>query len=144
MPGGFILIGALAALLIAPPPPDVADVGPRVAAAMAAAQNLQGPLDGSWLLRDAAGHPLYRFEIVDPAGGRGPLIGAWQDLRDGAHGVDTGFIATLRRGGQSLQLEFSSDGGRSTTLRLTRRSPGVWSGRLIEGGGAQSVVLRRN
>ena len=139
MIGGFILIGALAALLTAPPPPGAADVGPRVAAAMAAAQNLQGPLDGSWLLRDSAGRPLYRFEIVDPAGGRGPLTGAWRDAR----GSGAGFIATMRRGGQSLQLEFAPGDGRAT-LRLTIQSPEVWIGRLIEGGAGRSVVLRRN
>jgi len=139
MTGSSLLI-ALAALLIASPPPAPPDVGPRIAAARAAAQGLQGPLDGSWLLRDAAGRPLYRFEIVDPAGGRGPLTGAWRDARD----AGAGFIATMRRGGQSLQLEFSSGGEAATRLRLIERSPGVWTGQMMENGARRSVVLRRN
>ncbi|MDQ2859433.1 MAG: hypothetical protein M3T55_01635 [Pseudomonadota bacterium] len=143
MTGGFIAIGALAVLLIAPPRPDAADVGPRVAAAQAAAQKLQGPLDGSWLLRDAAGRPLYRFEIVDPAGGRGPLTGAWGDAR-GRREVNAGFIELLSRRAQGLRIRFRAGEEPVISLRLIERSPGAWTGRLNEGGVERAVAMRRN
>ena len=123
-------VSMLAVLLAASMQPAQPDVGPRISAALSAAQTLQGPLDGAWLLRDAAGRPLYRFEIVDPADERGPLTGAWRDAR----GAGAGFIATMRRGGHSLQLEFSVDGEAATRLRLIERSPGVWTGQMTENG----------
>ncbi len=140
MVGAPILIGALTVLLNVAPPPNRPDVGPRIAAAMAAAQNLQGPLDGAWVICDAAGRPLYQFQIVDPAGGHGPLTGAW---RDGSGGGGAGFIARIRRIGRTLRLEFAPGDRPPVTLRLRRRSPGVWGGWTIEDGARRAVVLRR-
>lgn len=131
---------ALAALLSAAPSPSRADVGPRIAAAVVAEQRLLGPLDGAWALRDAAGRPLYRFEIADPAGGLGPLTGAW---RDGRGGAGAGFIARIWRTGRTLRLEFTPGGRLPVTLRLMGRSPGAWRGWMIEDGARRPVVLRR-
>ena len=127
---------ALASFLIASPPRNGADVGPRVAAAMAAAQSLQGPLDGAWLLRDTAGRPLYRFEIVDPAGGRGPLSGALRDMAGAA-----GAVADMRRSGRTLLFALTPPGGPVTTLRLARISRGVWMGRMAAGRTHRAVRL---
>jgi hypothetical protein len=129
----------LAALLTAWTPPDAVDTGARIGAAMAAEQRLQGPLDGGWTLRDDAGRPLYRFELVDPAGGRGPLTGAWRDPGGGA-----GVIADARRGGRTLRIDFAPAGGEPTALRLTERSPRLWTGRMIAGATRRAVVLRRD
>jgi len=135
------MIGALvlAAQLAAGTPPDSPDTGARIGAAMAAEQSLQGPLDGGWTLRDAAGRPLYGFELADPAGGQGPLTGAWRDP-GGAAGV----IIDARRDGRRLRIAFATAGGRPTALRLTERSPGLWTGRMMAGATRRAVVLRRD
>ncbi len=131
---------AMAILLSGAPAPNGADVGLRIAAAVATAQSLQGPLDGGWVIRDAADRPLYRFQIVDPAGDHGPLTGAWRDRRGGAR---AGFIVRIRRTGRTLRLEFTPGGRPPVTLRLRSRAPGVWSGWIIEDGARRAVVLRR-
>ena len=133
------LIGALTVILAASAPPESPDVGARVAAAMTAEQSLQGPLDGAWLVHDAGGRPLYRLQIVDPAGGQGPLTGAWRDAR----GEAAGFIARIRRTARILRLEFPPAGDQVITLHLKERSPDVWSGLIIKDGVRRAVVLRR-
>ena len=134
------MIGALAASSPAAPP----DVGPRIAAAVTAEQRLQGPLDGAWLLADAAGPPLFRLQIVDPAGRQGPLTGAWRDVRaTTTRGAAVGFIEAMRGTGQTLRLDFTPAGRPAVTLRLTRRSPGAWAGWMTEGDARRPVVLRR-
>jgi hypothetical protein len=135
---------ALAALLNAAPPPEAVDTGARIDAAMAAEQGLQGPLDGGWTLRDDDGRPLYRFEMVDPAGGHGPLTGAWRDMGVGAQAGGVGVITDMRLEGRNLRLEFATGGGPVATIRLRERSPSLWAGRLSAGGAARSVVLRRD
>ena len=135
---------ALAALLHAAPPPEAVDTGARIDAAMAAEQSLQGPLDGGWTLRDGDGRLLYRFEIVDPAGGHGPLTGAWRDMGADAPGGGAGVIAGMRREGRSLRFEFATGGGPAATVRLRERSPDLWVGRIIASGAARTVVLRRD
>lgn len=132
---------ALAGLLAAAEPPAPADIGVRIAAAQAAAQSLQGPLDGGWTLTDAAGAPFYTFEIVDPAGGHGPLTGVWRDERGGTKA--TGPIADSRRRDRRLWLDFTPDAGGVIRLRLEERSVGVWSGRMVWNGRSRVVVLRR-
>jgi hypothetical protein len=134
---------ALAGLLHAAPPTEAVDTGARIDAAVAAEQSLQGPLDGGWTLRDGGGRPLYRFEMVDPAGGHGPLTGAWRDMGGGAQGGGVGVIADMRREGRSLRFEFANGGG-TATVRLRERSPDLWVGRIIAGGAARTVVLRRD
>ncbi|MGI8841696.1 MAG: hypothetical protein ACR2F8_13090 [Caulobacteraceae bacterium] len=136
------MIGAVAfaVVLNAAPAPELPDIGARIAAAGAAEQGLQGPLDGSWVLGDTAGRLLYRLQIVDPAGGHGPLTGAWSDARGG---VGTGFIARIRRTARTLRLEFTPSGRPPVTLRLRSGSPGVWSGWTIDDGARRAVILRR-
>lgn len=141
--GAALLTGVFIGVLGASSPAAPPDVGPRIAAAMTAEQHLQGPLDGAWVLRDAAGRPLYCFEIVDPVGGLGPVTGAWRDGRGVARGVRTGFIAWIRRAGRTLRLDFAPAGRPAVTLRLRGRSPGVWTGWMTEGGVRRAVVLRR-
>ena len=128
---------ALAGLIAAGTPPDAADTGARIGAAMGAEQSLQGPLDGGWTLIDAAGRPLYRFELVDPAGRRGPLTGAWRDMAAAA-----GLIAGVRRRGRTLRLDFTPAGGLHATVRLTERSPVLWGGWMIAGQTRRAVALK--
>ena len=75
---------ALAAVLPAGPPGELAGDATfeaRISQSVAAAQRLQGSVDGQWLLFDAKGVRLYRPRLVDPPGGHDPLQGAWLDLR---------------------------------------------------------------
>ncbi len=133
---------AVAVILTASAPQAPTDVGPRIAAARAVAQSLQGLLDGPWLLQDSAGRPLCRLEIVDPAGGHGPLVGAWRDARAGPD-ARGGFIERISRTPRGLWVQFRSRDGSITSLRLTRRSPDLWTGRMIEAGADRPVALRR-
>ncbi|MEO9211530.1 MAG: hypothetical protein ABI242_00085 [Caulobacteraceae bacterium] len=136
----MIAAAALVGLLVVAEPPRAVDVGARVAAAQAA-QSLQGPLDGGWTLTDAAGAALFTFEIVDPAGGHGPLTGAWRDERGEAKA--TGLIADPRRRGRRLWFDFVPDGGAVVRLSLEERSAETWSGRMIRNGRSRAVGLRR-
>jgi hypothetical protein len=136
-----VLLAALwaGALAAAPPPPQSPAVGPRIAAALAAEQSLQGPLDGEWRLGDAAGRVLYRLQFVDPAGRRGPLTGAWLEPRRGT----SGFIAAIRWTGRLLRLDLVSGGGPAVSVSLRERRSGLWTGWMTAGGARRPVVLRR-
>ncbi len=80
-----------ATILPIPPPEPEAPAGVelskaqvyelRVKGSIAAAQNLQGPLDGGWNIAGTDGGQLYALQIVDKAGGYGELEGAWRDVR---------------------------------------------------------------
>lgn len=124
---------ALALAAIAAPALAQDVVGKQIAASAAAAQALQGPLDGSWILADRRGETLFTLEIGDPPM-RGALACAWRDP-SGARGY-----ADCRRQGQRLEVRLAA-GGR---VRLERYGPGVWRGVLIRGGRAQAVTLRRS
>jgi hypothetical protein len=107
----------------------------------AAAQALQGPLDGGWTLRDAGRRPLYAFQITDPAGGIGPVDAAWRAAGpSGAIGV----ASAIARQGKRLTITFTPEGAAGAAeVRLTRRRAGVWSGRLTEDGRTRRVTLVR-
>jgi hypothetical protein len=125
----------LLALLAAPPAPT----GERIAAAAAAAQALQGPLDGTWLLSAAGGRTLYLFQIVDPVTGGAGLQGAWRDLE----GARSGFIDEVHCGGGRLALRFGDQGG-AIDVSLRPKRGGEWSGWLRRGDQRVAVTLRRN
>jgi hypothetical protein len=145
------MIGLLAALVLATSPEARAadpsstqnpgDFDTRMRASAAAAEALQGPLDGSWALRDASGGPLYVFEITDPAGGTGPTDAAW---RDGGASSALGMVTTIARQGGHLLIVFTRSGaaGASET-RLTRRGAGLWTGWLTAEGRTRPVMLVR-
>ncbi len=129
----------LVALSIAATPP-AADVGARLRESGAAAQALQGPLDGTWTLRDNRGGAPLVLQITDPAGG-GPLEAAWRE--PGAAGA-AGLIETIARRGGRLSISFvRSDGADPVGLTLKRRGAGLWSGDLVEGRLSRPVTLRR-
>ena len=137
------MIGLLAALAIAatPPEPDAAAFEARMKASAAAAQALQGDLDGTWTLRDGHGRPLYVFQITDPAGGAGPLEAAW---RSAGTASGMGLIDDIDRRGGRLVLRFTPDAGPSpTAVRLTRRGAMSWTGWVEHGGQTRRVILAR-
>ena len=100
-----------ARILPIPPPEPEAPAAPgaylttaqiyelRVKGSIAAAQNLQGPLDGGWRVTGAQGGELYALQIVDKAGGASELEGAWRDVRRPGSVGSTGLIDDLRRAG---------------------------------------------
>ncbi|AVQ04576.1 hypothetical protein B7G68_21185 [Caulobacter segnis] len=112
----------------------------RVRGSIAAAQNLQGPLDGQWRVAGPDGTPLYALQIVDKAGGGAPLEGAWRDLRRTGAPGSTGLIDDLQRDGEGLSARFTAqEGGQASTLSLRPDADGRWSGQLVEAGAAASV-----
>ena len=129
----------LVALVIAAMPP-VTDVGARLRESGAAAQTLQGPLDGTWTLSERRHGALLLFQITDPAGG-GPLEAAWRE--PGGAGA-AGLVETIARRGDRLSISFARfNGAVLAGLGLRRLGRGVWSGHLVEGGHASPVTLRR-
>jgi hypothetical protein len=134
---------ALALSLAAAPAPaphaDANDLGTRMRDSAAAAQVLQGPLDGSWTLSDEHGRALYMLQITDPVGGAGPLEGAW---RTGGKTTAEGLIETIRRRSDFLTIQFLADGG-VVRVHLRRRANGTWSGEANDKGRPLQVALRR-
>ncbi len=113
----------------------------RVKGSIAAAQGLQGPLDGGWILRGADGVALYSLQIADPAGGYGPVEGAWRDLRRPGAVGSTGLIDSIERtydGGAAVR--FMPKAGVGSTLALNVGPDGTWSGRLTEDGAPSTTV----
>lgn len=137
---------------ILPIPPPEAKIGPdgeptkaqvyelRVKGSIAAAQSLQGPLDGAWRITGADGTQVYALQLVDKAGGLGELEGAWRDVRRPGTVGSTGLIDELRREGEDIILRFSPKGGQTTTLTLKSSGYERWSGLLAENGGTVAVV----
>ncbi|USQ96086.1 hypothetical protein [Caulobacter sp. RL271] len=112
----------------------------RVKGSVAAAQNLQGPLDGAWRIAGADGGQLYALQIVDKAGGAGELEGAWRDLRRPGSVGSTGLIEDLRRDGDTITARFSPKVGESSVLTLRSTVEERWSGELAENGANIAVV----
>jgi hypothetical protein len=116
----------------------------RIRASVAAAQSLQGPLDGRWTLYDAEGRGLFVFQFVDPAGGRGPLEGVWRDLRRPPGSLAYGMVVSLASDGTTLTAAFAPrPGGPLVTLNLQGLADGRWSGELTDTGAKLPVTLRR-
>ncbi|MGH7024264.1 MAG: hypothetical protein ACREEB_11835 [Caulobacteraceae bacterium] len=110
-------------------------IGERIASSAAAAESLQGPLDGTWTLKDARGRTLAVFQIGDPAAG-GPLQCAWRGP-NGALGP-----ANCRRERGRLSLRFQADGA-PARARLRRVRSGDWRGLAWGAGRARAVTLRK-
>jgi len=117
----------------------------RIRDAAAAAESLQGPLDGGWTLVAASGQALYAFQFVDKPGGQDPPEGVWRDLRRPAGPGDIGPIDSLARGPGVLTLSFAAKPGQpAVAVELKSSEGGGWSGRLHEAGVAINVMMRRN
>jgi len=119
------------------------DFGERIGASAAAAQALQGPLDGGWSLVGPGNRTLFVFEFIDPAGGRGPVSGVWRDPNRASGAQDGGLFTQIARSGRTLRLTFSPPGGRGAAIALHRTAGEMWVGRLILEGANYTVRLRR-
>ena len=113
----------------------------RVKGSVAAAQSLQGPLDGGWKITGADGGQIYALQIVDKAGGYGELEGAWRDVRRPGSVGSTGLVEDLRRGDSGdIVVRFSPRGGQSSVLTLRPAGYERWAGELAENGATVAVV----
>jgi hypothetical protein len=124
-------------------PPSSSDLyfESRVRKSFAAAQGMQGPLDGRWVVR-AAGIELYDLQLVDK--NQGAVEGAWRDPRRRGAADATGFIDSIQRSGGDLTVRFQPRPG-SDPVQLSLRQLGdSWTGDLIERGDRQTVTVRRN
>jgi hypothetical protein len=133
----------------APPsgPPTEANLGGRIAAGAAAAQALQGPLDGAWTLYDARRRPILKLQITDPAGG-GALEGAWRavgaDADAAGRAAPTGVLETIARQGRRLTVHLTAAGGGTDTLvSLRRHGPRSWRGWMERDGVRRPATLEK-
>jgi len=137
-----IAVAAALGLATTAPAPatDGDNLSTRLRQSAAAAQALQGPLDGAWTLRDRGQRALYRVQITDPGGGR-PLSAVW---RTAGPGPAAGAALEIARGRRGLWITLPADPERpAVVLRLRRRAPGPWVGRLTQGRESQRVTLAR-
>ncbi len=109
------------------------DVGAQVRSAQAAAQGLQGSLDGRWVLADAAGRPLFYVALTSPADG-GQVLGAWRS--PGAHGAE-GYLYIGATQPDRLEARLGE-----ATIRLAA-THGRWRGVLERRGVRTRVTLHR-
>ena len=124
-----MLSALFAAALLTREPPDA--VGRRIAQSSAAAEALQGSLDGSWTFRGPGrGRDV---EIIDPPTRPAKFGGAW---RDGHGGV--GFVDLSRLSPNAIELTFTGEGW--PPIRLVRAGDGAWRG---EWNGKTVVLSRR-
>ncbi|MFI4975907.1 MAG: hypothetical protein ACHP84_15305 [Caulobacterales bacterium] len=126
------------------PPPEMSPedaYDARVRASMAAAEAMQGPLDGRWLVVTAEGRVLFMFQLVDPSV-TGPLEGVFRDLRRAARPSDIGAIDELTRTPATLHVTFRGLAG-PVVLDLKTGANGFWSGSMTEAGATTAVSLRR-
>jgi hypothetical protein len=146
MRGALILAAAtLAPLLALAEPYSDSAVDDRIRQSAAAAEALQGPLDGAWTLVSAAGAPLYDLQLVDKPGGNGPIEGVWRDLRRPSTPGDIGLIDQVSRSPAALTITLDASPGQSVVMISLHPDPtGMWSGELREGASTTQVKLRRN
>ncbi|HXV00358.1 MAG TPA: hypothetical protein VG166_07660 [Caulobacteraceae bacterium] len=111
--------------------------GGRISTSAAAAQALQGPLDGTWVLTSARGRILYVFQVVDPVGGEERLQAAWREAAAGRAGL----VDDARRRADRLTLRFT-DRAAPVSVALRRRRV-EWSGELRRGSQRRAVTLHR-
>lgn len=96
-----------------------------VSSAELRADQIAGPLDGAWRVRDADGRTLFDIVLMDR--GSGSVEGGWRR----AHGSGAAVFD-----GRTLTLE----GGGAIALQ---RTPTGWGGRLTGDGQARTVTVTR-
>ncbi len=126
----------------APPTPSDLNYESRLRATYNAAQMMQGPLDGGWILR-AGGDVAYDLQLVDK--GRGSLEGAWRDPRRRGGLDSSGFIDEIRNDAGRLILRFRPKRNSPETVEGTFEvgEQGQWSGEVVDRGSRYPATLSR-
>ena len=127
----------------APPTAAEQSYESRIRGGLNAAQGLQGPLDGGWVLRGPDGRTLYGLQLVDKGTGGILLEGAWRSMKPGPGQV--GLVDSISRtatGG--VDIRFTPRGAREPSVLQLEPAGSGWSGTLWEAGVNRSVTLRRN
>ena len=125
-------------------PPTASDLNyeGRLRSTFDAAEGLQGPLDGHWVVR-VAGIELYDLQLVDK--GQGTLEGAWRDPRRAGAADASGFIDSISRNGGQLVARFQSRrSGGPVELTLDAGVNGQWSGQVLDRGDHHIATMTRN
>lgn len=125
------------------PPGDVRSYDAAIRASSRAAETLQGPLQGSWVLAGKSGRRLYRIELADHGLGPGTIEGAWRDLRFARPGVHSGLLSSVARHGDRLLLSFDEAGASDPVTVAVSLSGAIWTGRMRRGGRMTQVILKR-
>lgn len=133
--------------------PGAPDQQASVQSAFAAAEAMQGPLDGIWRLNDAAGRTLFIFDLSDAGGPPAPLAaspdhptveGAWRDPNRPGKADASGFVASISQGGGHLTIRFVEGPDQaSAAVDLALGRDDVWSGALSGAGPRQAVTMIR-
>jgi hypothetical protein len=145
MRGALIALAvALAPMLAQAEPYSDSAVDARIRGSAAAAEALQGPLDGSWTLVSATGTAIYALQLVDKPGGQGAVEGVWRDLRRPSTPGDIGLIDQVARSPAALTITINAVPGQSAVVINLRPDPtGMWSGELRQGAETTPVKMRR-
>ena len=124
-----------------------------VKAAFAAAQARRGPLDGRWRLSAPDGQALYIFQFTDPGQSPDPrsinpsvpvIEGAWRDPRRAGAVGGSGFLASVRRDGAGLTVQFADrDPAHLQIVTLHPLANGDWAGALEGEAASRPVTMRR-
>ena len=127
----------------APPTPSDLNYESRIRSTFNAAQGMQGPLDGHWVLK-VNGTEAYDLQLVDK--GQGNLEGAWRDpSRPGAMDSN-GFIDEIQNIAGHLTLKFKPRRNGTEMIEAVFEAAGYgqWSGGMIVRGERRSATLSRN
>jgi hypothetical protein len=124
-----------------PPSPSDLYFESRVRSSFAAAQGMQGPLDGRWVVR-AGGAEVFDLQLVDK--NQGAVEGAWRDPRRKGAADASGFIDSIQRSGGELMVRFQPRPGDDPVQLSLRPSGDGWAGELVERGERKAVTVRRN
>jgi hypothetical protein len=128
------------------PPPSAVEQAyeNRIRGGFNAAQGLQGPLDGNWILRGSDGRTLYSLQLVDKGTGGQPLQGAWRSLRSDRPAGGVGLVDTIDRTPTGVDVRFTPRGAREALVLTLTPSGGGWAGEMWEAGSTRQVTMRRN
>jgi len=114
----------------------------RLRASFQAAERMQGPLDGRWVIRSGS-ERLYDLQLVDKSSG--VLEGVWLDPRRSGATSGSGFIDQIARADGRLSLEFQArQGADPVKAQLSPGAGETWTGELTERGERRSVTMSRN
>jgi hypothetical protein len=124
-----------------PPSPTDLYYESRMRQTFAAAEGMQGPLDGHWVVR-AGGAELYVFQIADRR--TGVVEGAWRDPRRKGATDASGFVESIQATPGQLTLRFQSHPGVDPVQVTLHAAGSGWAGELIEAGAKRQVTMSHN